>query len=326
VLGGAVALALAGAISVATVDGDSGTDVVHLVRRTAAQFADLRWGFAAIVIGLGALHYIATAVAARAAAGIALPFWETVLVQLAASAANRITPGGLGGSAVNARYFTRRGMDLPVAVGAVTSLTVLGGLADLFLLSALVLVGSWVGLIGASVEIPLLFRHIRSVLGPLRSPWLWLAVVLVCAVAGALWWRWHGSRRVTTWSRVLVPLRRLASRPRSMATLLGASAATTLVLGFAFIATTAMVPGVHPSAGFGALLVGFMLGAAAGSAVPTPAGLGSTEAALAAVLIAARVPAAQAVEEVLVFRLMTFWAPAAIGVLSTRLLLRRGAL
>jgi uncharacterized membrane protein YbhN (UPF0104 family) len=69
-----------------------------------------------------------------------------------------------------------------------------------------------------------------------------------------------------------------------------------------------------------------MIGAAAGSAVPVPAGLGSTETALAAILIEVQVPASHAVEEVLIFRVLTFWLPAAVGVLATRRLNRRRAL
>ena len=74
------------------------------------------------------------------------------------------------------------------------------------------------------------------------------------------------------------------------------------------------------------MLVGFMLGAATGSAVSVPAGLGSTEAALVAVLISAQVPAAHSVEVVMIFRLITFWSPAVIGVFVTRRLLRAAAL
>jgi uncharacterized membrane protein YbhN (UPF0104 family) len=69
-----------------------------------------------------------------------------------------------------------------------------------------------------------------------------------------------------------------------------------------------------------------MIGAAAGSAVPVPAGLGSTEAALVAVLVGLHVPAAHAVEEVLIFRTLTFWLPAIAGVLATRYLTKRNAL
>jgi uncharacterized membrane protein YbhN (UPF0104 family) len=69
-----------------------------------------------------------------------------------------------------------------------------------------------------------------------------------------------------------------------------------------------------------------MLGAAAGTSVPIPAGLGTTEAALIGVLVSAHVDVGHAVQVVLVFRLLTFWLPAVIGVLALRRLRRVGAI
>ena len=57
-----------------------------------------------------------------------------------------------------------------------------------------------------------------------------------------------------------------------------------------------------------------------------PAGVGSTEAALIAALATAQIPAAQAATGVLLFRIMTFWAPVPAGIMSTRWLRRRGGL
>jgi uncharacterized membrane protein YbhN (UPF0104 family) len=326
VLAGLLLLAVAAAISAATVDGDSGRDLLKLAGSTARDIGRLRWQYTAVVVVLASLHYLATAIAARAAAGVPLPLGETLLVQLAAAAANRLTPAGLGGSAVTARYLTRRGLEMPAALGAVTALAVLGALADLLVLTALVLLGSVFGLRGSAHEVGLLTAHITHLLGPLRSPWLWTVVALVGMAALGIWTSRHRSARGARWLEVLRPIRRLARRPGALATLILASGCTTLVLGVAFVATTAMVPGPQPVSGLGALLVAFMLGAAAGSAVPLPAGLGSTEAALIAVLISVQVPAAHAVEEVLIFRLLTFWAPAAVGILATRNLSRRHAL
>ena len=61
------------------------------------------------------------------------------MAQLAATAANRITPLGLGGAAVNIRSLTRRGPDLPGAVAAVASLAILGALADVLLRAAILI-------------------------------------------------------------------------------------------------------------------------------------------------------------------------------------------
>ena len=319
-------LLTAALVSVASVDGDSGTDLAGLLRSVGTDFAALRWQYAMIVLALGALHYLATAVAARAAAGVPLPFGETLLVQLAAAAANRLTPAGLGASAVNARFFTRRGLSTPASLAAVAALGVLGAVADLIVLTTVVVAGRWLGLAGGPHEIDLLASHVSSLLAPIRSPlFCVIAAVLATGIAALVRVRARRSH-AKTMTQVWTPLRRLLQRPRSFATLLAASGLTTLILGFAFVASTSMVPGPRPTASVGALLIAFMIGAAAGSAVPVPAGLGSTEAALVAVLVGAQVPAGHAVQEVLIFRALTFWMPAIVGVLATRHLERRNAL
>lgn len=311
-------------VTAATVDADSGQDALGLLGSVLRDLARLRWQFAAIVVALGAAHYVAAAIAARAASGLSLPLGETLLVQLAAAAANRLTPAGIGGSALNVRYFARRGLDVPAGVGAVSALAVLGALADLLALTVLVAVGQALGLGGVS-EIGVLAGHARHLLGPVRTPWLWVGVALVLAVAGT-WWLVRGRRHEAAPGRFWAPVRRLVGRPRALTTVLASSGSTTLLLGIAFVACIQMVPGPPPNASLAAVLVAFMLGSAAGSSVPVPAGLGSTEGALVAVLLSLGEPAAHAVQVVMVFRLITFWTPAAVGILATRVLYRRSAL
>ena len=321
---GLSALSAAAVISAASIDGDGGRDLVALGRAIAADVGRLRWQYTAAVVGLAGLHYVATAVAARAAAGVPLPLAETVLVQLGAAAANRLTPAGLGGSALTARYLTRRGLHTSSAIGAVAALAVLGAPADLLVLAIVVLAGPWLGLGGGSHEIGLLTAHVARFLAPIHTLWFWAAVV--GAGATCVWVVRRRNGRIGRWSRFWLPIRGLLRRPRALATLLMASGCTTLALGFAFVATTAMVPGPQPMARLGSLLVAFLIAAATGSSVPIPSGLGSTEAALVAALLSMHVPASHAVEQVLIFRLLTFWLPAIAGVLVTRHLYRRRAL
>ncbi len=324
-----VLLVSALAVTAATLRLDSGEDLAALGASVGRALARLRWQWAALVVAFGAAHYLATAVAARAAAGVRTPIGETVLTQLAAAAANRLTPGGLGGAALNARYFSRRGLDRAAAVGAVAALAVLGAVADLLVLCVIVFVGRLLGLGGGLHELSALVAHIRRLLGPVRSPWLW---AVVAGVVGALLVsriRRSGAGRGTAAAAgagVWRPVRRLLMNPRALATLLLASGTTTLILGFAFVASIRMVPGTHPAAAVGTILVAFMLAAAAGSSVPVPAGLGSTEGALVAVLVGLGESAGAAVQVVMIFRLITFWAPAGVGVLAGRILFRRSAL
>jgi uncharacterized membrane protein YbhN (UPF0104 family) len=311
----------------AAIDADSGKDLLVLGSSVGADIAHLRWQFGAIVLALAAAHYAATAIAARAAATVSLRFGETVLVQLAAAAANRLTPGGLGGSAVNARFFTRRGLDVRTAIGAVATLTVLGAVADLTLFGGLVLGGRLLGLGGGAKALGALWSKLASVGAGLSSAWLWCSVAVVALAVGLVHRRHRrlpsdaGNRR-----RFLGPAVTLLRRPRSLGALLAASGSTTLILALAFDVTTALVPGPQPRAGIGAMVVAYMAAAAVGNAIPIPAGVGSTEAALVGVLVAAHVPAPHAVEVVLIFRLITFWSPAVVGVFVARRLRRSGAI
>jgi uncharacterized membrane protein YbhN (UPF0104 family) len=327
IAGGFTLLVLAASISALSVDAVSGTDLLRLLRLTGDTLARLRWQYTAIVIVLAALHYLSTAIAARAAAGVPLPLGEVLLVQLAAAAANRLTPAGIGGSALTARYFTRRGLDGASAVGAATALAVLGAVSDLLVMTGLVLVVSRLGIRGSTHELAVLTDKVTHLPGQARSPLLWIAIGVLGASAIVLYVARHRAVRSQRWARQFFqPLLRLCRHPADLATLIVASGCTTLILGFAFIATTRMVPGPTPTASLGTLLIAFMLGSAAGSAVPIPAGLGSSEAAFIAVLIGFNVPATNAVEEVLIFRLLTFWVPAAAGIIAIRHLYRRQAL
>lgn len=320
-----VALLGAATLSAANVDRDTGGDIVRLLRLIGHDLLHLRFQYVIVVVVLAALHYVAAAIAARAASGTPLPMGEAILVQLAASAADRLTPGGIGAAAVDARYFSRRGLTLPAALGAVVSLHVIGPVTDIAVLALVIFAGRWFGLHGGSNEMHALTTKLVQTISAFRSPWLWLGVALV--VAGLLIVRkMRKARPKRDWGAFWTPIRALLRHPRRLATLAAASTATTLILAFAFVASIAMVPGPQPVAALGALLIAFLVGSAAGSASPLPAGLGSTEAALITVLVDLHGPAAAAVQQVLIFRLITFWLPALVGVFATRYLRRSAAL
>jgi uncharacterized protein (TIRG00374 family) len=76
---------------------------------------------------------------------------------------------------------------------------------------------------------------------------------------------------------------------------------------------------------FASLAVVFLVGAAAGSVVPTPGGLGAVEAALSAGLAAAGLPGDTAVSAVLLYRVTTFWLPVIPGWLAFHALQRANA-
>ncbi len=297
---------------------------------TASDAApSLRWLPALLVVALGAAHYGAAAIAARAAGGVETPLVETVLVQLSAASANRITPAGLGGATVIARYLTKRGR-LPVAsaAGAVTALTVFGAVADIAIFAAVTTVGGLVGLPGGPAVFARLVQRLDAAVRGLATTSWWWAVLGIVALAGLAVVARRRRRRSAppVRQRFLLPLRRLLSRPRALITLMLASGATTVMLGLAFAASAAAVSGPHPSASVGALVVGYMVAVGLTGVLPLPSSVGTAEAALVGVLVSVHQPAAQAVGVVLFFRIVTYWLPAVAGLGAARHLRRTGAL
>jgi uncharacterized membrane protein YbhN (UPF0104 family) len=165
----------------------------------------------------------------------------------------------------------------------------------------------------------LVTRHSGLIVPVLLSA-VGVAVLLALAVIC-----WPGGRG-RAWARAAVTgvgrsLRHLLHRPRCLVATLVASTGAHVALALAFAVSLLAVPGMDGGA-FGTLLAVYLVGATAGAAIPTPAGVGSTEAALITALAATHISTGQAAEGVLLFRAMTFWAPVPVGVLSTRRLRR----
>lgn len=329
----ALAVSLVAAVAIIVLVSDRGVRSSLGIATSAASSA-LGSTTATVLIVLTAvavLYQVAAAAAARAAAGVPLPFAELVGVQFVAATANRVTPVGLGSVAVTGRYFTRRGGLAPAqSTAALTALSLLGGLADVAALAILIIIGSAVGLTGAAAELPTLAGRLAAIIPRPAGWWLWIGggIAAVGVGIGVILWRRHrvAGRFAVAARRYMTAVAALLAHPARLAGLLSASAATTLLLAAGFAAATILAPTGLPLAEAGALMIGYMLAAAAGNLVPTPGGVGGVDAALVGVLLASGSPLAAAVATVLVFRLITFWAPALAGMFLVRGLRRRGAL
>jgi len=314
-------------------DRDSGAGLWSSLRDASADLHWQGWRFLPVVAALAGLHYLLAATALRAAAGARLGMWEATLAQLAAAAANRVTPAGLGAAVVNVRYLSRRGLSRAPAVGAVAALGALGAVADVLLVLFVLLVGTWAGIPGGAHELSALgsgmWRFVDG-FGRLPRPAQAGLALAVVALVGCLrpllraGGRSHASAAATSVADAFRHAAALGRRPHDLVVLMACSAATTLVLGVAFTVCTVGVTGTVGS--LGGLLMAYLVGAGAAAALPVPAGLGSTEAVLVAALVAARIRPGDAVQAVLIFRVVTFWAPVPLGVLAARTLRRRRAL
>ncbi|MGN6610101.1 MAG: lysylphosphatidylglycerol synthase transmembrane domain-containing protein [Jatrophihabitans sp.] len=311
---------------------DTRTDTLGWVDPLARALAAVPVTVVLCLLAVTVMHYLAAAVAARAAAGVPLPVGPTIGAQLVAAAANRITPAGLGGATVLGRYLQRRGrLDVTRAAAAVSSLVVLGGLADLVAFVLLIGVGVALGSAGLGSAAPSLLGRATTLLPSLGGWWLVVVGAAGLVASLAVFLARHRladhlrrARRAAADFRSGVTV--LLRRPGRVVLLMAGSATTTVVLAMGFAASAILPPGGLPVADFGALMAGYMLAAAAGNAIPTPGGIGSADAAFAAVLLAAGMSAAPAFAVVLVFRLVTFWLPAAVGLVVAPALRRAGDL
>lgn len=313
------------------VDGDGRADLRPVSRWFTSSFSAVAWPVMAALVAVSAFHYLAAAVAARAVAGVRLPWGELVMAQLAASAANRVTPAGLGGGGVLARYMARRGgLEPAQAIAAVTALAVLGAIADVIAFVLLVGAGAIFGLAGAATEVPLLLSRIVALVPFGHPTGTVLALVGALLVIGVLILvrlpRSTTERVAKALQSFVRAVRDLAHHPGRIAALMGASAGTTLILAVGFALAAVAGPASLAMVDFGALMIGYMVASAASNALPTPGGIGTADAALVGVLLAAGASAGPALATVLAFRLVTFWAPAASGIGFAHILRRRGAL
>ena len=263
------------------------------------------WGWVAVVAVAIGVSYFFAALALQAAAGERLPLPRTVLVQLAAAAANRITPAGLGGAAVNARYLTRRGVTAGRAAAAVG----ICGLAHIA-----------VAAIGIAIFGPgLAVRAAGWFFGGLSDvDMLWvIAALLVALIARIV--NLRGSRATSKLSKSWVgrtaadartAAGELVGHPARIATLIVCTAA---VKASNLLALYAALWAFDGDVATWRVAVVYLVGATAAEIVPTPAGLGTVDAALIAGLVTAGVGSGATLAAVIVYRLLSFWAPIVPG-------------
>ena len=156
----------------------------------------------------------------------------------------------------------------------------------------------------------------RAVIGGLLT-----AAVLVLVVAAVPQLRRFAGTRIRALFAGVVPrMLDLLQRPTKLVTGFGGI----LLLNLFFIAcldTSTRAFG-HPL-GFATVATVYLVGTAAGSAIPTPGGIGAIEAALAAALTLAGLPSAVAFSAVVLYRLLTFWLPMLPGWAAFTYLTRR---
>src|SRR5215471_3172967 len=259
------------------------------------QAADWRWAALAVVLSgvtyLGAAWSLAGYVPAR------LKFGPLLLAELAGSFVTLVTPAAVGGAALNIRYLQRRKVPAAVAAASVGVSQVMAFVLHLLLL---VVFAAITGSQAHSLQPPTWVYFVIAAL-------ILIVLAVVAIPAGR---RLLRARLAPVPGQVVPRLLAVAQQPRKLAEGIGGSLRLT---GAYIFCLDACIRALGGSISIASAAVVYLTGAALGSAVPTPGGLGAVEAALSAALTAAGLPGATSVSAVLLFRTLTFWLPIPVG-------------
>ncbi|RAJ41303.1 uncharacterized protein (TIRG00374 family) [Kitasatospora sp. SolWspMP-SS2h] len=283
------------------------------IRPDQFKVSQMNWAWASVALAASAFSYVAAAMSLTGFVPEKLPFWRTVAAQLAGSFVKLVAPAAVGGIALNTRYLQKAGIRPVQAVASVgaSQLAGLGGHLLLLFAFGLITGSQTNGDLGASRAV---------IIGVLTAA----VLALVVAAVGPL--RRFVVTRVRSLLFGVIPrMLDLMQTPRKLVT--GFGGILLLTLSF----TACLDASVHAFGGganvtYAAVAVVFLTANAAGSAIPTPGGIGPVEIALITALTVAGVPATAATPAVFLYRLLTFWLPVAPGWGAYNVLHRRNAL
>ncbi|SFE10723.1 Uncharacterized membrane protein YbhN, UPF0104 family [Actinacidiphila alni] len=274
--------------------------------------ADAAW--MTVAVFFACMTWVCSATAQQGAVVRALPPGRLLAAQFAASAANHVLPAGVGGNAVNLRFLVRHGMTPSRSLGALAVRASAAALSRVVLLLALL------ALFPNALQ---LHRVAPDGFVLPADPMVISAVALAVLVAGFVVWRYAGRAR----ERVRVFLASVAEDVRTLhrdrariAALWGGSLAFPMMHALVVVA---VVRAVHAPVPVSGVLVAYFFASTAAGWMPTPAGLGSLDAALALALVTAGAGGVAATSAVLGYRLVTTWLPLIPGVVMLAVLVKR---
>jgi uncharacterized membrane protein YbhN (UPF0104 family) len=235
-----------------------------------------------------------------------LPFVPTVLVQLACTFLNLITPNGIGGTALQLDYLHKEGVPVASGASAMVLSTGIGGAIQMLLFlgaaafTATSLSNYDIG--GGSISLGMI-AVVAALIG---------VILMIPKVRGKV---------VPAVTRAASDIWAVLKNPKKGAQLFGGDTAGNLIYP-ALLGLCLMAFGVH--LGFAQLIVVQVGAGMLGNLAPVPGGIGVQEAALTAGLTAFGVPTNTALATVIVFRGITFLIPPIFGFFTLHALRRRG--
>ena len=229
-----------------------------------------------------------------------LPYWPTLLVQVAAGFTNRIAPAGLGAVTTNVLYLLKRSKS-GVKAGYVAGLNnLIGFIAHVLLLAGLLII---------SKQSPRGLIHIKSI----QLKWYLLVFLPPVVLLISLFWKVIKKFSIKSYGYLVSALAASLKRPWR---LLAGLFAAMLVTVFYFLCLYAVMLALNVHLSLLQVFLVLTISVIAITVTPTPGGLGGVETGLVATLISFGVAAGPALSVALVYRLITFWLPILPGFLA----------
>ncbi len=255
------------------------------------------WTFLAVAFTL--FTYFAGAATYCLLAFKKLNYARTLLVQFAAMFINRLLPGGIGALGANFVYLKRQKHTSAQAASVVAVNNLLGAIGHYLLLGGILLFSGY-STIRVSQTNSTLNNNIRYF-------WAGLLIVLIMALIFA---RKRLKKGLIDLKDQLLEYRH---RPKSV---LAALLTSLCLTAFNVLSLYACSAALGVELNFAIIMLIFTLGIGAGTATPTPGGLGGFEAGLVAGFVAFKVDSSTALAIALLYRLISYWLTLLVGAIA----------
>jgi glycosyltransferase 2 family protein len=267
------------------------------------------WTLVAFTFGM--ITFLGAAMNLIGFSPVRLNSWHVLLTEIAASFVAAFAPAGVGPATLNLRLLTKRGASGALAVATVALIQVSGFLVTVGLLVTISLA---TGSGGALRQLP--SAKVLTALLLLAA-----ALGIVFAVPTAR--RWVLKKIVPSLQQMWPRLAAVLGQPGRLAMGLGGSLVVTAGYLAAFYAS---IHAFGQSIPLVELTLIYLLASAIGSALPTPGGMGGTEAALSVGLANAGIASPIAFSIAVLLRVLTYYIRIPMGWFAMRYLERRNIL
>jgi len=252
---------------------------------------------------MSTLTFASAAITQYAAGNMTGSLYMLTLLQFAGSFVNHFLPFSLGAIGLTSQYYQSLGKRQAEAI-AIAILPIIFGVLTTVSIVALI----------SPVTISHLAHNYR-----LLTNHKWLVAIAALGLVTGILALPAFQKRVRSMAEGTIKGLKALQSLRQLGLLIAGSIAISLS---ATIALLVSVKAMHAQAAFVDVFVLYVTASLVSNIVPTPGGLGATEAVLAVGLASTGVPVPAAVAATLLYRFLTFWLPIPVGIISLRIINR----